>query len=223
MFPTTLKRIFSEQETLLAFRLIVVITVVVVTKKFLMLSEMTTMVGGTHLVFQLLAKSQSHSKQHENFIQPWNGAFSLRWLELHGSLIICQLVRGEDELVTLNVKAQRQIFGKVRWQAFHVPALHQLIDGLFLGNNQACSATLKCIQYVRQDVKDFIRRLKVVVRVNIVDVVDGLLKVICSILDLLNLPWEVLSYWSSLYHILLTLHFEAYVLDERNVNKTNIA
>lgn len=35
---------------------------------------------------------------------------------------------------------------------------------------------------------------------------------ICGILDLLNFPREVLSYARTLYHILLTLHFEADVL-----------
>jgi hypothetical protein len=61
-------------------------------------------------------------------------------------------------------------------------------------------------------VENFLGRLELVIGVDIVDVVDGLLEMICGVLDLLNLPGKVLSYGRALYHILLSLHLETDVL-----------
>jgi hypothetical protein len=136
----------------------------------------------------------------------------LRRLELHRACYVGELVGGEDELVCLQVEAQSEIFGEVGRQRLHVATLHELIDRLFLRHNKAGSTPLQCAENIRQDVENLLGRLELVVGVDIVDVVDGLLKMIGSVLDLLNLPGKVLSYGRALYHILLSLHLETDVL-----------
>lgn len=115
----------------------------------------------------------------------------------------------------MDVEAQGEVLGQVGRQTLHVAALHQLIDRLLLRDDQTRATALQGIQDVRQDVQHLLARLEGVVRVDIVDVVDCLLEMIGSILNLLQLPREVLSNARTLYHILLTLHFEAYVLKAR--------
>lgn len=51
-----------------------------------------------------------------------------------------------------------------------------------------------------------------IIGINVVDVIDGLLKMIGGILHLLNFPREILSDASTLYHILLALYFEVDIL-----------
>lgn len=80
----------------------------------------------------------------------------MRRFELHRALIVRELVSSEDELVTLDVKAQREIFGQVRRETFHVATLHQLIDWLLLRNDETRAASLKCTEDVRKNVQDLL-------------------------------------------------------------------
>lgn len=166
----------------------------------------------SYLVSQLLTECQRDGEQHQHLIQPRNRALRLGRLELHGTLIVGELVRGENQRRLLNVETQGEIFGQVWRQTLHVATLHKLIDRLLLRHDQARPTAMQGIQDVRQDVQYLLGRLEGIIGVDIVDVVDCLLEMICCVLDLLQLPWKVLSNARTLYHILLTLNFEAYVL-----------
>lgn len=50
-----------------------------------------------YLVSQLLTERQRDCEQHQHLVQPWNGALRLGGFELHGALIVSELVRGENQ------------------------------------------------------------------------------------------------------------------------------
>lgn len=98
-----------------------------------------------YLVSQLLTERQRDGEQHQHLVQPRNRALRLGGFELHGALIVGELVRGKNQRWLLDVEAQGEVLGQVGRQTLHVAALHQLIDRLLLGHDQTRATALQGI------------------------------------------------------------------------------
>jgi len=62
-----------------------------------------------YFVFKLLTQLQGYGEKYQHLIQPWNRAFCLMRVKLHGAMNIAQLVHCKDQLVTLDVEADCQV------------------------------------------------------------------------------------------------------------------
>lgn len=113
--------------------------------------------SGTHLVFELLTQFLAIHQQEEHIVEPLHADLRLSRIELHCSLIVQQLIDGNDELVALQIETNGQVLGQIGHQRLHVATLDQLLDGLLLRHEQAVASALQSIQYISYHMKHFIR------------------------------------------------------------------
>lgn len=103
---------------------------------------------------------------------------------------------------------------KIGWlcDSYHISTVHKFIDWFLFRNNKTGSSPLHSFQNIAYNVQHFIGWSKMIRAVDIVDVMNCLLQMVCSILYLLEFPWWIGINSRSLNHIWCFSNFKTYFL-----------